>query len=143
MIKFLRKNFFNKRFIRFGIVGVSGVFINMGILALLTESFHFDYRISSLIAIELSIISNFVLNDIWTWHDREKHVFLKRFLRYQVTAGLTALIFNWGLLVFLTMAFHMRQHYLIINMFGIGLGMIFNFLVNNHWTFKNLKKSNK
>ena len=57
------------RFIKFNIVGLTGVFVNEGILMLLT-SLGLYYIYSSIVAIEISIISNFLLNDIWTFKDR-------------------------------------------------------------------------
>jgi len=60
-----------RRFAKFCIVGLTGVIINLGILYILKESFGFLY-FASIIAIELSIISNFILNDIWTFNDKRK-----------------------------------------------------------------------
>ena len=55
--------------IKFGIVGGSGVFVNLGTLAIL-RSLGLGDNLSSALAIELSIISNFILNDRWTFKDR-------------------------------------------------------------------------
>lgn len=124
----------NHRFLRFAVVGCSGVLVNMGMLALFTEIFHLYYLISSIIAIELSILSNFMLNDTWTWQDRKKRSFRTRLFRYHVSAGISGLLFNWGLLLLLTKAFHI--HYLLANLIGICFGMASNFILNNFWTFR-------
>ena len=58
------------RFSRFFAVGASGVAVNMGFLILMTEGLGTPYAISSLVAIEFSILSNFTLNNAWTWSDR-------------------------------------------------------------------------
>ena len=57
------------RLARFLAVGASGVVVNEGILILL-KKLGFPLALSSLFAIELSILGNFALNNAWTWHDR-------------------------------------------------------------------------
>ena len=56
-------------FIKFGAVGGSGVIVNLGALALL-RSLGLGDNLASAIAIEISILSNFVLNERWTFRDR-------------------------------------------------------------------------
>ena len=61
---------------KFGIVGLSGIAINEGILIYLKEFASFEIWIASPIAIELSIMSNFISNDLWTFGaDHEEHAF--------------------------------------------------------------------
>ena len=55
--------------IKFGVVGGSGVVVNLGVLAIL-RSLGFGDNLASALAIEVSIISNFILNDRWTFRDR-------------------------------------------------------------------------
>ena len=62
------------RFIKFGIVGGTGFVVNYLGLELLKKLGLSTY-ISTLLATELAIISNFVLNNVWTFKDKE----LKKF----------------------------------------------------------------
>jgi putative flippase GtrA len=55
--------------IKFGVVGGSGVIVNLSALAAL-RSFGLGDNLASALAIEVSIISNFILNDRWTFRDR-------------------------------------------------------------------------
>ncbi len=55
------------RFLKFCAVGLSGIVVNMGMLYILTELCGLFYLVSSPIAIECSFLSNFFLNDVWTW----------------------------------------------------------------------------
>ncbi|MFH1364308.1 MAG: GtrA family protein, partial [Candidatus Aenigmatarchaeota archaeon] len=59
-----------KRFLKYAAVGLSGVVVNEGLLFLLTEYAGLFFLISSVIAIEISIISNFTWNELWTFKDR-------------------------------------------------------------------------
>ena len=107
-------------FIKFNIVGLTGVVVNEGILlALVAAGFYYLY--ASAIAIELSIISNFVLNDLWTFRDRRHGHAAARLLRFN---GLMLI----GLLVNLAMVFagtsYFGVHYAISNLVGIGAAFI-------------------
>jgi dolichol-phosphate mannosyltransferase len=121
------------RFVRFFVVGASGVVVNEGILILLTKM-GFHYAVSSLFAIELSILNNFALNNAWTWSDRRAGTFGGRLVKYHLVAGFTSFCVNWTLLIFLTRFFGID--YKISNLIGIAAGMVLNFALNHKWTFR-------
>lgn len=129
-----------RRFLRFCVVGLSGVGINMFFLWFFTEVFKVFYLFSSPLAIELSIINNFVLNDLWTWRDRKrpgKLNYLKRMVQYHISASVSAILANIFLLWFLTEVFHL--YYLFSNLFGIAAGTLLNYFINDRWTFRSEK----
>jgi dolichol-phosphate mannosyltransferase len=129
------------RFVKFGLVGTWGVVVNMFFLWFLTEIAGIYYLFSSIVAIEISLVNNFVLNDLWTWHDRGKAgktEYLKRMLQYHVTAS-AAMLTNLFLLWFLTEVFDL--YYLASNIFGILCGAVLNFFLNDRWTFKHRRES--
>ncbi len=64
------KPLFSLRFLKFCIVGASGVVVNLGALALLADALHIHTNLSSALAIEISINTNFLINEIWTFRDR-------------------------------------------------------------------------
>lgn len=134
VLNYIKTNLIHPRAIKFSIVGGIGVLVNMSILYLLTEFFNVLYIISSIFAIELSILTNFLLNDIWTWSERKKKKFYQRLTQYHITAGTTAFVANWLLLIFLTEVIGI--YYLISNLIGIGVGMLSNFILNDIWTFR-------
>ena len=89
--------------IKFGVVGGTGVFVNLGCLALILSTGMND-AFASAIAIEVSIVSNFVLNDRWTFKvqaSQQAQSWLNRALRFQLVSmvgaslqWVTFLIFN-------------------------------------------------
>src|SRR5262245_48233373 len=91
-----------RRLARFCVTGASGVGVNMGLLILMTELCRLPYLLSSLVAIEVSILTNFALNNAWTWRDRRTSPLVHRLLKYHAVAGVTALLGNWSLLLILT-----------------------------------------
>jgi dolichol-phosphate mannosyltransferase len=140
LVSYLRDSVFTVRFLKFGIVGASGILVNMGILYVLTEYASLKYFIASPIAIETSILSNFFINLVWTWSDRSGvgSVWTK-LVRYHIGAGATAIFVNYLILVGLTELVHL--HYLVSNLIGIAFGTLSNFVVNDLWTFKHKRQS--
>ncbi len=57
------------RFLRFGVVGFSGLFVDIVIFYLLRERLGLDWRLSTAISIEVAIVNNFLWNDAWTFAD--------------------------------------------------------------------------
>ena len=135
LLAYLKKSVYSPRLIKFGLVGASGVVVNVGCLYLLTEFAGIPYFVASVIAIELSIISNFTINLLWTWRDRsEEGTLLAKIVRYHIGAGATAFLGNYLILIALTELFGM--HYMISNLVGIAVGTFSNYLINDLWTFK-------
>jgi dolichol-phosphate mannosyltransferase len=135
ILEYLKHGVLSARLIKFGIVGASGVGVNVGCLYLLTEYAGIPYFIASIIAIELSILSNFTVNLLWTWRDRSKEGSLwTKMVRYHIGAGATAFLGNYLILIALTELLGM--HYMVSNLIGIAVGTFSNFLVNDLWTFK-------
>jgi dolichol-phosphate mannosyltransferase len=127
-----------RRFIKFCLVGASGILVNMGLLWLLTEVAGLFYLVSAAIAIETSITSNFVWNDIWTFRERRtggKRAALVRWLKFNaVSAG--GIGINLALLWLLTEIAGI--HYLISNLCGIIAAALWNFAANVSWTWRRI-----
>jgi dolichol-phosphate mannosyltransferase len=79
------------RFVRFALVGASGVVVDMGMLFLLSDPTMLAWGLtrSKLIASELAIVNNFIWNDAWTFRDVSSHQRgfrqrLRRFGKFQL-----------------------------------------------------------
>ena len=132
-----------KRFLKFGIVGASGVAVNLAFVWLGLEVMReleeaTRNAFASALGIAVSVISNFVLNDLWTWGDREKGVrkrdLAARFGAYCLASG-AAVMIQYGCAQVLSQAFDWNLY--LAQLIGIILGMALNFVVNNRWTFRN------
>ncbi len=135
MRTYLTQNMLTPRLLKFGTVGASGVLVNMGCLYLLTEFGGVPYFLASIVAIELSILSNFTINHLWTWRDRRDTGTLGgKIVRYHVAVGVTAFVGNYLILVTLTEL--AGVHYLISNLAGIAVGTVANYVINDLWTFR-------
>ena len=125
------------RFQKFLLIGAFGLLINMGTLYVLTGYVHIYYVLSSFFAIELSLFATFALNERWTWADRKPGTIVRRFWKYQMVNGI-GLVINVGVLFFLTSFFDV--HYMASNFFGAGLAALWNFTLNNVFTWGDFGK---
>ena len=129
----LRKDF--ERLFKFSVVGAFGALINSFFLWLFTEIAGIFYLFSSLMAIEIAIFVQFMLNDRWTFHERrtkEWSEFFKRILKSNIwRAGGIAL--NIAVLFLLTEYAHI--YYLLSNIFGILCAFISNYILESRLTW--------
>ena len=135
----------NRRFITFGLVGASGVFVNLGILFALADVLDINKDYSAAAAIEVSIIWNFILNNNLTFRDKNADAsvgFLARMLSYNLV-GLLGAGVQFGVFKTLTdLAMHTwkLEHPGIwkypAQLTGIALGMGLNFYTNFFWTWR-------
>ncbi|BAY96618.1 GtrA family protein [Tolypothrix tenuis PCC 7101] len=122
------------RFLRFGLVGLSGVFVDMAVLYLLSDptTLALPLTRSKIIAGEIAIFNNFLWNDAWTFADvsmqqQEWRQRLKRFLKFNVIC-LAGLVLN-VLILNLVFNFILPNRY-IANLIAIAVATIWNFWVN-------------
>ena len=135
LVNLVRIRFHKSReFLKFSIVGTSGVLVNMGLLIIFTRFFQFALEYASPIAIELSIISNFILNDFWTFRARSiKSPIFKRFIRFHLVA-FSAGIVNY--IILLALHYGLGLMDIIANLIGIAAATIINYILNSRWTWK-------
>jgi dolichol-phosphate mannosyltransferase len=120
--------------LKFGIVGASGVLVNLGLFALLLSAGMNKY-LASPIAIEASIISNFFLNNYWTFRERETSDYLPaRGFKFNVVA-LISLGLSYATFVVLSIAFPQGSPYLM-QFAGIVPASLLNYFLNSRWTFR-------
>ena len=87
-----------RRFQRFLLVGAIGLGVNQGVLFALVDQVSLAVAMASPIAIFLSMIVTFILNERWTWHDRGQGRILHRAVLYgSINSG--GLLINWLTLV--------------------------------------------
>jgi dolichol-phosphate mannosyltransferase len=122
-----------QRFQKFVAVGVVGLAVNQGGLAFLHDGFAVAVATASPIAIFLSMIVTFYLNEAWTWHDRGSGRIVSRAM-YYLPINVGGLLINWAILYWLHDSFGM--HYLVANLFGAGVAAVWNFGLNNAITWR-------
>lgn len=122
--------------IKFMLVGLSGVIVNEGVYWLLTRFgglAAYDW-LAVIIGIEVSIITNFILNDTFTFAKRRRgKSFMGRLLRFNLICIAGAVI-QWGLFMLFTRLFGVYD--LLSNFIGIVVAFLWNYFVNRNWTWR-------
>jgi dolichol-phosphate mannosyltransferase len=138
------------RFIKFCLVGGSGVLVDMGILFLLADPqmFGLNITVSKICAAEIALINNFIWNDVWTFVSSrnsksrtaslksERFGVFRRFLIFNTICGV-----GIGIAVALLYLFHTRfgWNVYVSNLLAIVLVTLWNFGVNARCTWKAVK----
>jgi dolichol-phosphate mannosyltransferase len=122
------------RFLRFCLVGASGVLVNMGLLSLLVVH-GLNYVIAGFMATAAATTGNFILNDRITWQERRASSFgvmTARYLQYWAVTGASTIV-QVGCLALLTLS---GLPYWLANLVGIGGAAVWNFSANGRWVWK-------
>jgi dolichol-phosphate mannosyltransferase len=123
----------HKDFIKYSVVGSSGVLINLGGYVFLTRYMGMAEEIAPLISIEVSLISNFLFNNFWTFKKRNPSPFLSRLMQFHLVAGFTGII-NYTAFFIMFKALMIND--ILANLIGIAVAAILNYLINSNWTWK-------
>jgi putative flippase GtrA len=109
------------------LVGASGVGVNNVALLLLHGLAAVPLMAASAIAVELAVVHNYVLNEVWTF--RPGRLSARRFGAFNAVA-LGALSVNVGILQLLTFA---GVFYLLANVVGVAAAFLVNLALSTTW----------
>ena len=121
---------------RFFTVGLSGLLVNYLVSLLFADAImNFWYIHATVIGILVSMSSNFILNKIWTFEDRNFEA-KKTLIQYGKFVGFSSL----GALIQLGMVYVLVDNYQFVYPLALMLAVIIaassNFILNKKWTFK-------
>ena len=124
----------SKTFLRFSVVGLTGVVVNLASFTILM-TMGLSKFIASPLAIELSIITNFLLNNFWTFRHRENDDKLHiRGLKFNIIS-FVSLAVSYATFIVLSRVdpggvpqIHQAA--------GIVPATLINYFLNSYWTFK-------
>jgi len=121
---------------RFYTVGASGLLVNYLVSLLFADAIiNFWYIHATMIGIAISMSSNFILNKIWTFEDRNFEA-KKTLAQYGKFVGFSSL----GALIQLGMVYVLVDNYQVVYPIALILAVIIaatsNFILNKKWTFK-------
>ncbi len=119
------------KFIKFCIVGFSGIFIDFGITSLFKEILKVNKYVANAVGFTTAATSNYFLNRIWTFHSHNPNVpleFSRFFIIALIGLGINSIII-WALSGKLKMNFYLAKAIATVIVTG------WNFLINAYYTF--------
>ena len=130
MTEMLTTDFFYK-FLRFGIVGATGVAVDFGFTILCKEYLKIQKYVANAIGFTIAASSNYYLNRIWTSKSTNPEIAVEYgefLLISMIGLGLNTLM------IYILVGRYNKNFYLS-KVFGIGVVTIWNFFANAYFTF--------
>lgn len=122
------------RWCRFNLVGVVGMAVQLGTLALFERWIPGHYLLASAAALEVTLLHNFLWHLHYTWRDRSGvQAGVERLLRFHLSNGLVSLVGNLLMMRLLVQEAHWPV--LAANGVAILCCSVVNFFLSDQWTF--------
>lgn len=130
MTEYLSRTFLVK-FIKFGIVGFSGVFIDFGTTYVCKEWLKIQKYIANSIGFTVAASSNYFFNRTWTFRSQDPDI------ATEYTEFLVISLVGLGIANLIVWLVHSRfkQNFYLSKLFAIGMVTIWNFFANYYITF--------
>jgi len=119
------------KFIKFSMVGFSGVFVDFGITFLAKEYFRIHKYVANVMGFTMAATTNYMLNRVWTFHSSNPNVMLE-FTRFFMIS-LIGLGIN--MMIIWAMNGKFKVNFYVSKLFATLLVTLWNFLINAYFTF--------
>ena len=120
------------RFIRFGIVGSSGMMVDFGVTWLCKEKFRWNKYLSNSLGFVLAATNNYIWNRLWTFQSQSEAV-TREYISFVIIA-----IIGLGINNTIIYLLHERLHlnFYLSKLIAIGCVTLWNFTMNYVFTFR-------
>jgi dolichol-phosphate mannosyltransferase len=120
------------RFLKFGVVGFSGVFVDLGVFWILSNGFGLAAVTATILSAEVAVLNNFIWNDRWTFGDRSiqqpgRRSMVRRFLKFNVLC-LVGIVLQGTLVGLMSNVAGVPA--IGAKLLAIGIVMLWNFWIN-------------
>jgi putative flippase GtrA len=125
-----------RRLVKFCLVGIAGIGIQLGVLSLL-QQWKVEYLAATAIAVECAVVHNFLWHRRFTWVDRVRPGALEFFVslfRFHLSNGFISLVGN--VLLMRLLSGTLRVPVLPANLSAITVCFAANFLASDCWVFR-------
>ena len=119
------------KFLKFGVVGFSGVFVDFGITWLCREKIKLNQYLANSTGFLCAVISNYILNRIWTFHSQDPSVMMQ-FSKF-LLASVIGLAINNGIIYLLNE--RGKVNFYVAKLVATGVVTLWNFWANYTCTF--------
>jgi putative flippase GtrA len=121
------------RWAKFSAVGATGILVQAIALAVFLRLVGLHYLVATALAVEASVLHNFVWHRRWTWRDREQSRWLVMLVRFNLTSGMLSLAGN--LLLMFVFVGGMKLNPITANLITIAICSLINFTLADRFVF--------
>ena len=119
--------------LKYTLVGASGVAVNLTVIIILKEYLAVPLLLANTAAITVSILTNFILNDKWTFADVKASKGFHYRLSAFIAVSLFGMVLNtaiFGVLIFAGV------YYIAASLIAIAIVFAWNYIANKNVTWK-------
>jgi putative flippase GtrA len=140
-----------ERFIKFAVVGAIGSLVDIGVMNLLTQVFHFQLVLAGSISFVCAVTNNFFGNRYWTYPDSRSRPIARQLGMFFVVNAIGIAIRIPILKYMEPPLAHLFENMAHISfeiadalaknatlLFAIGVVMLWNYFVNRYWTYNDV-----
>ena len=120
-----------EQFIKFCVVGGSGVFVDFGVTYLCKEFLRLNKYVANSLGFLCASTTNYILNRVWTLHNENPDI-AGQYLRFLGIAAI-GLVINNATIYLLHNRF--RLNFYLAKLFATGVVTFWNFFMNYFFTF--------
>ncbi len=119
------------KFLKFGVVGASGVVVDFGVTFLLKEKLRINQYFANSTGFACAVVSNYLLNRVWTFHSQNPSL-ATEFSKF-LMAALVGLAINNGIIYVLNE--RNKVNFYASKLIATGVVTLWNFWANYTFTF--------
>ena len=119
------------KFVKFSLVGFSGVFVDFGITFFFKEIVKIQKYVANAVGFSMAATTNYFLNRIWTFHSQNPNIMLE-FTRFFIIA-LIGLMIN--LLIIWALSGKFKVNFYLSKLAATIVVTLWNFPINAYYTF--------
>jgi len=125
-----------ERFARFAMVGAIGILVQLAALRFLTQEVGLGYLPATVLAVEMTILHNFVWHEWFTWSDRPGDTAATVFVRLLKLNGSTGGVSLAGNIVVMRLMVGVAHFDVVVsNLIAVGCCSLLNFLISDRLIF--------
>lgn len=129
-------------FLRFSLIGSSGMIVDLFFVFLTYDVLSFPFKIARVAGFIFALTSNFFLNKLITFPQSHNAKLMRQYVSFFIICFI-GFSFNWSISVYLYEQFTFFHNYYLITAFiGILCGLSINYIGSKYFVFKTQKKSN-
>lgn len=130
MMKSLFVRLISSSFVKYGLVGLVGLVVDMGFFYVFYEMLHINYILSNIMSSSLAVVNNFILNSIFTF--KVKNKLLYRFISF-FSIALAGMALSSGMLAVMIDGLQMNS--MMAKAISIFVVALIQYFVNKKLTF--------
>ncbi|MCX6307442.1 MAG: GtrA family protein [Bacteroidia bacterium] len=120
----------NSSFVKYALVGVVGLVVDMGLFYVFYELLHINYIVSNIMSSSLAVLNNFILNSIFTFKVKDKLFY--RFISF-FSIALAGMALSSGMLVVMIDGMHWNS--MVSKAVSVFFVALIQYYVNKKLTF--------